>query len=144
MTLGPMDSGPLVILLALAGSTSANQNATSPQRIGWTSSPTKRGTADILWSCLLTILACSWTILHQNIPAELDSAFVKWARKLTWILVTIVAPELTAAQAYVQWVEARNSVLEMRGLGFDSESWTMVHGFYANKHNAMPWALRFQ
>ena len=132
MTLGPMDSGPLIILLALAGSTSANQNATSPQRIGWTSSPTKRGTAGILWSCLLTILACSWTVLHQNIPAELDSAFVKWARKLTWMLVTIVAPELTAAQAYVQWVEARNSVLEMRGLGFDSESWTMVHGFYAN------------
>jgi hypothetical protein len=127
-----MISSHLIIILTLAGFILASQNGISPQRAGWTSSPTEHGTADILWSCLLTILACSWTILHQNIPAKRDSAIVKWGRKLSWMIITIVAPELTAAQAYVQWGDARSSISNMYGFGFDSESWAMTHGFFAS------------
>lgn len=46
-------------------------------RVGWVTSPNQRGTADIIWTCLLTILACSWTILHLNIPANTNG----WLRK---------------------------------------------------------------
>jgi len=31
-----------------------------------------RGTFDILWSCLFTILACTWSIQHLNIPEQRD------------------------------------------------------------------------
>ncbi|PTB66526.1 hypothetical protein BBK36DRAFT_1169117 [Trichoderma citrinoviride] len=34
------------------------------------SSPNARGTLDILWGSLFTILACTWTLQHPNIPKQ--------------------------------------------------------------------------
>jgi hypothetical protein len=48
------------------------------------------------------------------------------------MMITIVAPEFITAQAYAQWVDARRSILKMHGFGFDIESWTMAHGFFAS------------
>lgn len=36
------------------------------------SAPNVRGTLDILWSCLATIIACTYTVLHLNIPEQRD------------------------------------------------------------------------
>jgi hypothetical protein len=27
-----------------------------------------RGTFDILWSCIITLLICTWTVQHLNVP----------------------------------------------------------------------------
>lgn len=37
----------------------------------WTSGPTRRGTLDILFSCVLTLVLCVWTTVHANIEPEM-------------------------------------------------------------------------
>lgn len=41
-----------------------------PSRVNFVSSPDSRGILDIFWSCLFTIIACTWTIQHLNIPKQ--------------------------------------------------------------------------
>ena len=50
-------------------------------------------------------------------------------RKLNYLGVAIVAPELLACMAGGQWAAVRRSIAAMRAIG-DSD-WTMIHGFYA-------------
>jgi hypothetical protein len=45
------------------------------------SSPDTRGTLDILWSCLFTIIACTWTIQHLNIPEQRNNLSEKMERR---------------------------------------------------------------
>ncbi|OIW31242.1 hypothetical protein CONLIGDRAFT_544286, partial [Coniochaeta ligniaria NRRL 30616] len=97
---------------------------------GWTPSPNHRGTADILWSCFLTLFTCSWTVLHLNIPSKLDGTPIKFFRKAYWMSITIIAPEFITMVAYEQWYRASKSVPQMRRLGL--QDWDITHGFYAD------------
>jgi len=59
--------------LALLLSCGAAQNTTSVSqpsqaRVGWQAGPTQRGTLTIVWSCVATIITCTWSILHLNVP----------------------------------------------------------------------------
>lgn len=45
------------------------------------SSPDSRGTLDILWSSLFTIIACTWTIQHLNIPEQRNNLREKSERR---------------------------------------------------------------
>ncbi|KAJ7727057.1 hypothetical protein B0H16DRAFT_1697824 [Mycena metata] len=49
---------------------------------------------DIIWGCLATIFACTWVVLHQNVPEPKLGWFSLLMRKLRMMLVTIIAPEL--------------------------------------------------
>lgn len=81
------------------------QNSTSPSsnnvvmKIGWQDSPNQRGTLTILWSCLSTIIACTWTILHLNVPGTSETTGWKILRKAKWMLVTILFPEFLFSKA---------------------------------------------
>jgi hypothetical protein len=35
---------------------------------GWISEPSGRGTASLLYNCLITIFLCVWSATHSNIP----------------------------------------------------------------------------
>jgi hypothetical protein len=120
---------PVIILLALIQPAASLQNDTVTEYAGWTPSPKQRGTADILWSCCLTLLTCSWTVLHLNIPSKRDGIFIIFSRKAIWMLISIIAPELITMQAYNHWYWASKSVPKMRGLGL--QEWDITHGFYA-------------
>ena len=37
---------------------------------GWTGEPDERGTIDLVWSCVVTVLLCTWNALHPNLPGE--------------------------------------------------------------------------
>ncbi len=78
---------------------------------GWTGNPPLRGTFDILSSCLIAILASTWTILHLNVPAANDSQMKKFFRKLKWMCFTIMFPEFMFAHAMEERMMA-NLVLE--------------------------------
>lgn len=97
--------------------------------VGWTQGPDGRGTADILWTCFLTIFACTYSIIHVNLPAEDESGWGVLVRKVRWSLWAVYAPELVTAHAATQWEGARKSRDEMRGLGV--ANWDLVHGFFA-------------
>lgn len=80
--------------------TQSTASALSRQdKVGWVGTPNTRGTLTILLSCLFTILACTWSVLHLNLPDPRDSTTVKLLRKLKWTVVTIVFPEFILAHA---------------------------------------------
>lgn len=99
-------------------------------RVGWLSTPSQRGTIDIIWGCTLVLFLCIWTVLHLNIPAKTDGYWTRSARKIRWSVFAIIYPELISLFASMQWSSARLSVKEMRALG--GSQWTLTHAFFAN------------
>ncbi|KAL6818797.1 hypothetical protein GGI42DRAFT_310729 [Trichoderma sp. SZMC 28013] len=110
----------------------------------YVSSPNTRGTLDILWSSLFTILACTWTLQHPNVPEQRDGrdpgllGNIKWVLKglyrstlrMVW---TVIAPEIIMAVACRELVAAHEGNDKMqkqvdRGKG----SWSLTHSYYAN------------
>jgi hypothetical protein len=67
--------------------------------VGWVSEGDTRATWDILTSCLLTIMACTWSVLHLNLPDQEDGSWCKIRRKLKWTVVTVFFPEFILAHA---------------------------------------------
>ena len=101
-------------------------------RRGWVDQPTERGTTDIIWTCLSTLIICLWTTLHLNLPAPDDGPWTIFWRKARWLLLGILAPELPMLFAFAQWASAKRSVVDMHNLGFIATEWTLVHAFYAD------------
>jgi hypothetical protein len=66
---------------------------------GWHKGPAERGTITIIWSCLTTVFACTWTILHLNVPYYLESTLTKILRKTKWMAITVIFPEFIFAKA---------------------------------------------
>ncbi|KHE81762.1 hypothetical protein GE21DRAFT_1356147 [Neurospora crassa] len=67
--------------------------------VGWVSNPRRRGTLTLLIECLTTIFACTWTVLHLNVPAITDSTTTRVLRKAKWMAITILFPEFIFAKA---------------------------------------------
>ena len=61
-----------------------------------------RSLTDIIWSCVLTTLLCTWASVHPNIPGPDE----KWPRitlrRVGLMLVSLVAPEAIIAWAWRQ------------------------------------------
>lgn len=119
--------------------------------VSFVSSPNTRGTLDILWSCLFTIFACTWTIQHLNIPAQRKSlppnataaqrhgytvkhTLVGVWTNLKWMIITILAPEFILGKAAGDLLrvwrlrDSMRQALAARGIGVE---WTLTHGFFA-------------
>lgn len=47
-------------------------------------SPTVRGTLQIIWSCVATLFASTYTVLHLNIPEQADGRDVGVKGTLKW------------------------------------------------------------
>ena len=119
------------------GQTDANNlalmtfNASSNDRIShWVSQPSYRGTWDVLWTCLVTIFICTYTILCLNVPAPQDSLLHLIRRRILWMFLAIVAPEIVLTYASGQWSRARQSVELFQKTGFDQ--WNMRLAFFAD------------
>jgi hypothetical protein len=108
------------------------------------SSPNARGTLDILWSCLFTIIACTWTVQHLNVPEQReggDPSFfgdIKWILRSAWtstkwMLATMLAPELLLAKSWGDRQDARYDLNELKSFASeDGVPWTMTHCLFAN------------
>ena len=100
----------LVPLLASFGSAaSATLSLTEDvRRQGWTSEPNcGRGTAAILWQCLITIGLCTYVAMHLSIPPLPLSATATFVRKLLWVSIGLVLPEFVCLVALVQYMDAK-------------------------------------
>ena len=93
-------------------------NGTSPWTVvepGWVPEPSIRGTIGIIWTCVVTIFACSWTVTHPNFPDRGASYYYsysvleKWffKSKINMCLAALLAPELLAAAAVIDWLDAK-------------------------------------
>jgi squalene monooxygenase len=102
----------------------------SSKTVGWTPSPSGRGTLDILFTNFVALFVCVWTVLHHNLQARHDGFWTVFFRKCRWAALAVCAPEILTLFAVMQWNAANISVKEMGGLG--NNKWTRVHAFYAN------------
>jgi hypothetical protein len=119
---------------------------TPPSRTNYVSSPNTRGTLDILWSCSFTIIACTWTIQHLNVPEQpsFDPQDVSWHqalkwklnglwRSIKWMFVTIIAPEYILGKAVADLYAAHQSKKEMQECAIkDGVEWSLTQAFFAN------------
>jgi len=72
--------------------------------------PLKRSKFNIILSCLFTLLICSWTSVHPNIPAR--NRWSAQTNRLKVMLWMIFAPELVLAWAVRQLCAAREIQLK--------------------------------
>lgn len=98
---------------------------------GWIYDCGYRGTLDILYGCVVVLVASVWTVVHLNVPSQNDSGWRVFWRRMRWSLVCITAPDFLTLVAAAQWECAKKSVRQMSKLP-GSENWTLVHAFYAN------------
>ena len=129
---------PGAIALATTNITLA-KNSTSLEiaKQGWTSQPDGRGTLDILWSCVLTMSLCSWSIMCLNVPGRSESNRQVLWRKFCLTILGILIPDQTLVVAMGQWLSARQSVMdfntdEFRAKLADSFEWGMKEAFFAD------------
>ncbi|KAH7396802.1 hypothetical protein DE146DRAFT_789449 [Phaeosphaeria sp. MPI-PUGE-AT-0046c] len=90
-------------------------NPQSNQTLSWGAEPKYRGTYSILSSCIITIALCVWTAVHLNVP-EHGRIMPQFWRKMSWMLVGLLAPELVAWTAFQQLQEAKRIRDDMRKL----------------------------
>ena len=70
---------------------------------------------NILQSSLFTILICTWTVQHLNIPAPSDSKRRRLFCKIWWMLITVLVPELLLVHATIERKMASESLNHSRG-----------------------------
>ncbi|KAF8522628.1 hypothetical protein BU17DRAFT_44502 [Hysterangium stoloniferum] len=84
-----------------------------------------RSAADIVCSCLTTILACSWVSVHPNIPSPDDSWWTIGKQRLKIMFWALIAPELVLIWAMRQYYGAKR-ISEQ----FSEQGWTTFHGHF--------------
>ncbi|RAK92522.1 hypothetical protein BO79DRAFT_138209 [Aspergillus costaricaensis CBS 115574] len=138
----------LILLLLLASNVQASStfhtNCTlPPQHTSFVSAPNTRGTLQILWSSLFTILACTWTVLHLNVPEYVPKPeikdFKKWLKWMVdkyqhpakWFLLTVLAPEIPFAKYWDDQVRGHSLFYHYETV-FRKKNWTRTHVLFAN------------
>jgi hypothetical protein len=66
-----------------------------------------RTLSDILLSCLVTLLSCTWVSIHPNVPGPNEHWFKSGMRRAGLMLLALTAPEFIILMALRQWISAR-------------------------------------
>ncbi len=90
---------------------------------GWVPEPNGRGTWSILWSCLATIFICTWSALHLDVPKRHGRWYLLF-RKLQWMLLAVIAPELILGISANNFFGARNVSQYLVRQG--KQEWTLM------------------
>ncbi|KAH6699756.1 hypothetical protein BKA61DRAFT_530072, partial [Leptodontidium sp. MPI-SDFR-AT-0119] len=97
--------------------TPANTTASSTAiASSWVSEPQGRGTWNLLYSCVFTLVLCVWTSVHLNVPGFGETTWQMYRRKAKWVLIALFAPEFVVYCAFQQWFTARMFLTELQKL----------------------------
>ncbi|KAN0076468.1 hypothetical protein V8E54_006610 [Elaphomyces granulatus] len=80
---------------------------------GWISEPSGRGTASLLYTCLITIFLCAWSAMHTPIPARHTSWMENFFYKVGFAAFTIIAPEIVFLEAIRSYFFVRETLDEL-------------------------------
>ncbi|KAJ5960073.1 uncharacterized protein N7479_007223 [Penicillium vulpinum] len=98
----------LLLLLDFVNQSLAQSNSTALE--GWQFDDSSRSSWDIFWTCVSTILACTWTALHISVPSrDQTQAVYIFVKAMAWV-GTILAPEFMAGTAAEELWQARSAV----------------------------------
>lgn len=96
---------------APVNTTALFQEKASP---AWQPDPRGRGTWSLLYSCVFTLVLCIWNAIHLNVPPSNESFWVGLTRKIKWVIIALVAPEIVVFVAFQQWLTAVTFLWELR------------------------------
>jgi hypothetical protein len=111
---GPDSARKLFVLylffafFAAAGD-SANEGD-SERLVPWQPNPSRRGALAIRESCIFTVVACTWSIQHLNVPAPDDQPSNQILRKIKAAMLTMLLPEIMLSLAIVERAAAIQSL----------------------------------
>ncbi|KAH6897620.1 hypothetical protein BKA70DRAFT_752266 [Coprinopsis sp. MPI-PUGE-AT-0042] len=96
-----------------------------------------RSTTDIVWSCIVTIFACTWLSVHPNVSGT-DTAWKRrMMHRISLMLWGIAAPEFLVIFAYRQWKGSRDITRAIHQLVKEDKldlplrkSWTNAHSHF--------------
>lgn len=71
----------------------------SNEAVGWQPGGCYQSSWHIVSTCLSTMIACIWSIQHLNIPDTDDSQWEKTKRKMEWMVITVLFPEMILIRA---------------------------------------------
>ncbi|KAK0230077.1 hypothetical protein IW262DRAFT_1452980 [Armillaria fumosa] len=107
------------------------------------SSESRRTVLDIIWSCLVTIFACTWFAIHPNVPGRniTTKGTITWIiQRARLMIIAILAPEIIVGWAATQFTVAWRvrhgekisiaSVKRAWGEKTDRSKPTLAHGFF--------------
>jgi hypothetical protein len=80
---------------------------------GWISEPSGRGTASLLYTCLITIFLCVWSAMHIPIPARNYSRTGYFFYKVELAVLAIIAPEYVFLNAIDEYFFVREALDEL-------------------------------
>ncbi|OBT90104.1 hypothetical protein VE02_02545, partial [Pseudogymnoascus sp. 03VT05] len=125
--------------------TTFEPECTNPKEaVNFVASPPTRGTLDILWSSLFTIFACTWTVLHLNVPEQRNGrdpgtwGDLKWGMKAfwgkaKWMLTTVLAPEFLLYYGTSRLLNSREQHPKIKAFAdADHVPWTLAHTTFAD------------
>ena len=106
---------------------------------GWHSTDCGRGTSEILWNCLATILLCVWTVIHlpvppcsrfdkgQLVPGEPSRSLRNWFIRsgIVPTIISVIAPEFLTYTAISEYIRARQIKKKIGQVNL-----TLAHGFF--------------
>ena len=75
---------------------------------------THRSVWSIVWSCLTTIILCTWVAMHPNVPSQGEGIFAQLARRIKLMGVALLCPEFIIMWAIRQWLVARSIAAEQK------------------------------
>jgi hypothetical protein len=114
--------GRLLLTASVASASEFSTNCTLPtETTTLVSHANLRGTFDILWGDLFTIVICIWTVQHLNVleqrngrdqgwRGDLKWAWKSFSTKFKWMAFTLILPEFMGAKAYAEMRLARRSM----------------------------------
>ncbi|KAK6435242.1 hypothetical protein LTR95_008572 [Oleoguttula sp. CCFEE 5521] len=139
----------LFLLLCCAhqskGVISYSPNCTLPEPgTNYVAAGNLRSTLDILWTSLATIIACTYSVLHLNVPRQRDGRDPGWKGDLTWGLsglwsrvkwsiVTVFAPKYYLVSAWEDNHSARSLQRKLANLEVNihrGRQWSLRECFY--------------
>jgi hypothetical protein len=68
---------------------------------------------------LRSVCLCVYTAVHINIPALDDTSMTIFMRKLKWMFIALIAPEVVLYTAWQQWYAARRICKKLNKLVCD-------------------------
>ncbi|KAH7123373.1 hypothetical protein B0J13DRAFT_566491 [Dactylonectria estremocensis] len=110
-------------------------NASDPyQIVGWQTTSDDRGSLDILWSCLVTLLLCCWVSTYPNAGSPSDKWYHPLLDKFNLAIITFLGPDFLFGIALGQFASARESVKAFRRDSHLTKGfkWRSIHAFFVD------------